>query len=911
MLLGRDTERASLDALIGHIRAGMSQVIVLRGEAGIGKTALLDAAVEAAADVQVLRVAGVEAEAEFPFAALHRLLVAHLKDLGGLPATQRDALSVAFGLADGATPDRFLVSLAVLSLLAGVADRGPVLCCVDDTQWLDRESLNVLAFVARRVHAEGIGLVFTVRTGTDDVAVLEGLPVLKVAGLREQDALELLRSVVSGSLDPKVAGQIVAATRGNPLAITDLSSSLTGNQLAGALLLPEPLPVGNRLEAHYLQQVRRLPQPTQRWLLVAAAEPQGEIGYVTVAAAELGVGPEAADPAERTRLVSLGPDVRFRHPLVRSAVYGGATSSERRQTHRALAGATTRSTDADRRAWHRASAALQPDEEVAADLVLAAGRAASRGGYAARATFLTRAAELTPDERPRAARLLAAADAAFTAGAPTQAHVLLDAIDPGLLDATDQGNRLMLRARTIVALGGERGMTQVAATCLAAHEAFRAEDPDLARDALFRAVDAALQSEHLTEGTDLRRLAETALRRARPGEEETLADVLLDGVGTLVVDGFDAAVPTVRRGLVLLATGVLSDVDLLTHYVTGVTAATRIWDDQLREAILRRAADVARRTGALHMLETVLFASALHETTLGRLDAADELLLEVHELRSAVANTSYMWEVYRSPEQVGWRAPDDARERLDRAYHASTRLGMGASANLARIGLVTLELGLGNYAAATVAAAELTEHDHAGAYTRVLPDLVEAAAHADDLPLAGHALALLTERATASGTPWALSLLDRSRALLAPAEDAEALYRRALTTLQGTAAIGDVARTHLLYGEWLRRQRRRKDARDALRIALSTFEDIGAPAFAERARQELLATGETARQRSVGTTSDLTPQEATIAALARDGLTNPEIAERLFISTSTVDYHLRKVFRKLGVESRRQLGRIL
>ncbi|RIV40106.1 LuxR family transcriptional regulator [Micromonospora radicis] len=908
VLLGRDTERAALEALIERVRAGMSQVIVLRGEAGIGKTALLDAVADAGADLRVLRVAGVEAEAEFPFAALHRLLVPHVRDLDGLPATQHQALSVAFGLTDGPPADRFLVSLAVLSLLARTADRGPVLCCIDDTQWLDRESLNVLAFVARRVHAEGIGLVFTVRTGTDDVAALEGLPVLLVEGLPHGDALELLRTVVDGVIDPKVAGQIVTATRGNPLAITDLSASLTGNQLAGALLLPEPLPVGSRLEAHYLQQVHRFAAQTQRWLLVAAAEPQGDIGYITAAAADLGVRPEAADEAERARLITLGAEIRFRHPLVRSAVYGGATSSDRRQAHQALAAATSRGADADRRAWHRACAALQPDEEVAADLVLAAGRAANRGGYAARATFLTRAAELTPDERARAGRLLAAADAAFTSGAPTQAHLLLGSIDPDLLDPTGQGDRLMLRARTIVALGAERGMAQVSATCLAAYEAFRVDDPDLARAALLGAIDGSMASEYLIEGTDLRQISAAVTGRSNRGE--TLTDLLLDAFAVSVVDVADA-VPLIRRATTWLATGEVSDPTLLTHYLTGVTLCTRIWDDRTREAILHRTAAVARRTGALQVLEIALFALATHETTLGRLETADELLLEVHQLRSAVASTPYMWEVFRSPEQIGWRCVPDAEAHIGRARTAANWLGMGASAGLADLGSIILDLGRGNYAAAAATGVGLVEDDYAGAYARVLPDLIEAAVYAEDRDRAAHALATLDGRATTSGTPWARGLLERSRALLAPDSSAEALFQSAIATLRDTAAVGDTARAHLLYGEWLRRQRRRKDARGPLRTALTMFEELGAPAFAERARQELLATGETARKRNPETAGDLTPQEAAIAALARDGLTNPEIAERLFISTSTVDYHLRKVFRKLGVESRRQLGRVL
>ncbi|MEV6348109.1 AAA family ATPase [Actinoplanes sp. NPDC051851] len=918
MLLGRAAEKATLDDLLDEVRAGMSRVVVVRGEAGIGKTALLDEVARAADDLRVLRVAGVEAEADFPFAALHRLLVSYVrKDLEVLPGTQRTALSVAFGLADGPAPDRFLVSLAVLSLLASVAARGPVLCCVDDTQWLDRESLGVLAFVARRVHAEGIGLILTVRTGTGDVALLEGLPVVAVEGLPPADALELLRSVVTGTLDPKVAAQIVTATRGNPLAITDLSTALTGNQLAGALLLPEPLPVGSRLEAHYLDQVHRFPEPTRRWLLIAAAEPHGDLGYVTAAAAELGVRPEAADDAERARLIALGPDIRFRHPLVRSAIYGGATGSERRRAHQALAGVTTRGTDADRRAWHRASAALQPDESVAADLELAAGRAADRGGYAARATFLTRAAELTPDDRARAARLLAAAGAAYTSGAPTQATLLLDALDPALLDATGRGDRLMLRARTIVALGGERGIAQVPATCLAAYRAFRADDPDPARDrlsavldlqrgALLSAVDAALTAEYLVEGTSLREIAEVVVARDHPGE--TIADLLLDAIATLVVSDFADALPALRRGTGLLATGDVPDADVLTHYVTGITACTRIWDDRTRETILERAAEVARRTGAIQVLETALFAFALHETTLGRLDSADELLLEVHELRSAVRSTPYMWEVFRSPEQVAWRAPADARERIERARQAAIWLGMGASVRMARLGLIILELSQGNYAAAAGVASEVLADDYACSYSRVLPDLIEAAVYAGDRPVAERALETLTARATAGGTPWALGVLKRSEAVLAPADER---FREAIGLLASTAAAGDLARAHLLYGEWLRRQRRRRDAREALRTALTMFEQMGAPGFAERARQELLATGERAGRRAPGSPSELTPQEAAIARLARDGLTNPEIAERLFISASTVDYHLRKVFRKLGIDSRRRLGRVL
>jgi DNA-binding CsgD family transcriptional regulator len=907
-LRGRDIECAALDALLEDVRAGLSDIVVLRGDAGIGKTALLDYASEAAADMRVMRIAGLESESEFPFAALHRLLVPLMGEKDGLPPSQRDALSVAFGLADGPSPDRFLVGLATLSLLAGVAARAPLVCCVDDAQWLDPESADVLAFVARRLSADRVGMVFAVRPGAEDFTVLDGLPTLDLAGLDLPNALDLLRSIVDGPLDTHIAGHIVRVTEGNPLALTDLAGELTTQQLVGGALLAEPLPVGSHLEAHYLGQIRRLPAQTQTWLLVAAADPGGDVDYVTAAATALGVGEGAADPAERQGLVVFRPRVSFRHPLIRSAIYGGAAPPDRRSAHAALAAATVRSSDADRRAWHLAAAAIGADETVAAALENSADRARSRGGYAARATFLARAAELTPDGPPRIGRLLSAAEAALTAGRAVQAMSLVDAIDPAQLDDIARGRSLMARGAALLSVGGPGVQAQLPAICLSAAASFRDPAPELCRDALLRAFEHAISAEDLMQEITPADLARAVRAGDHTPEPSPVPDLLLAGLATLAVDGYEEAVPQLRRAIAVLSDPRRSDTDVLSHFLTGVTACTVVWDDGARGEILQRAADISRRTGAIQVLDIVLFTQSLHETTLGRLAAADAHLVELHQLRTGLGTTPDQWQVFRSPELQAWHADaTDLPTILDRSMAAAKALGMGAMVSIARLGAVVFDIGTGNYAAAARTARDLVSNDALCVYSRVLPDLVEAAVRSGDRVMAQEALNRLTTRASASGSPWALGLLARSRALLAAPDGAEPLYREAIEVLGPTQARSDLARAHLLYGEWLRRRKRRREARERLNDALDRFDGMGAAAFAERARQELLATGEHARRRSVETASDLTPQEAAITALAREGATNPEIAARLFISASTVDYHLRKVFRKLGITSRRQL----
>ncbi|MGV9308751.1 ATP-binding protein [Nonomuraea sp. NPDC003727] len=905
VLRGRKAETAELDGLLGRAAAGLSGVLVLSGPAGIGKTALLDHAVGAAAGLQVTRVAGVEAEQELGFAGLHRLLLPFLGERGRLPGPQRDALETAFGLLRAAPPDRFLVGLAALTLLAESAADRPVLAVCDDAQWMDRESLEVLAFVARRLYADGIVLLFGVRDGDPALACLAGLDELHVAGLPDDEALALLDSSLGAEIDRVIVRRCLEETGGNPLAIRELGRGLAAGELAEPGF-GEPLSLDRRLEARFLRQVGDLDSLTQQVLLVAAADPTGDPALVRQAVAHLSAAPPAGieaavERAERGEFLASNPGTHFRHPLIRSAVYGGAAASRRRQAHAALAAVTDPVRDADRHAWHLAAAADGPSEAVAAELEASAERARERGGHLAQAAFLRRAAELTPPGPQRNGRLLAACAAALTAGAPHRGEELLELLTPDLGVAALDAYAMRLRGFLNVMLGREGAV----ALLLQAAQVLAGPDPRAARDTLLEAFDAAIVVARVGPGMSAERVARAALRAPAVPGEPTIADVLLAAHATMVAVGYREAVPLMRQGLLAMQAEGAENGDAARWFLLGAVLALDLWDIDALGDCSRRFSAAARRQGALRMLQAGAHGSATHALLCGRFAASEAHFAEFMDVAAAIgadlrfAGTSdVMLHAWRGDRErtlaaVAIQAGPDAE-----------RPG-GLQVQLARAALVLLELGHCRYAEAQAAgeAGYAADPPHYGG--GVLPDLVEAAVRNNDTAVAERALARLSERAEASGTPWALGVLARSRALLA---DDERLYREALALLERTPLATEVARTHLLYGEWLRRRNRRLDAREQLRTAHERFVAMGAAAFAERARMELAATGEQARVRTPSARYDLTPQELRVARLAAGGTTNQEIAAELFISASTVEYHLRKVFRKLGVTSRRHLG---
>jgi DNA-binding CsgD family transcriptional regulator len=900
MLLDRLAERAALGGLLDAARAGQSGALVLRGDPGVGKTALLDYAIESAAGLRVARVAGVESEMELPFAAIQQLCAPMLDGLERLPDPQRDALAVAFGLRAGAAPDRYLVGLAALNLLSEVAEQEPLLCVIDDAQWLDQASAQALGFVARRLFAEPVAMMIATREPGKEFG---RLPELLVEGLRDSDARELLSSVIRGPLDERVLDRIVAETRGNPLALLELPRGRTPAELAGGFGLREAPELSVWIEDSFLRRFEALPAATQRLLLVAAAELTGEPALVLRAAKRLGTGAEACAAAEADGLLTIRERVTFRHPLVRSAVYWAAAPAERRAVHQALADATDPLADPDRRAWHRAQATLGPDEEVAAELEHSAGRAQARGGCAAAAAFLERSAALTLDPARRAERALAAAQVKYEAGAfDTALALLASAAAAGPLNKLQRARADLLRGQ--IAFASSRG-SDAPPLLLKAARQFEPLDPSLARDTYLDALAAATFAGRLALGGGIRAVAEAA-RAAPPSPEPARPhDLLLDGLALLITEGHAAGAPALRQAVSAFRGADTREYGLRWLWLAWY-AASLIWDYESWDVLSARHVRLARDAGALTALPIAFNTRAGVHLLAGRFTEADWMEAEAESVTEVIGSSIAPYGALSLAAFRGREA--DVSHLAEITIKDVERRGEGEALTFVHWARAVLDSSLGRYQHALAAAQQATSDVPALWFGNwALAELVEAAARSGVPGRAAGALQRLSEIARACGTDWALGIEARSRALVSDGEAAESRYREAIDRLDRAGLRVDLARAQLLYGEWLRRQRRRRDARSQLGSAYEAFDSFGAGAFAERARVELRATGGEAPERTVAARDPLTAQEALIARLAGAGASNPEIAAQLFISRATVAYHLRKVFSKLGITSRNQL----
>jgi DNA-binding CsgD family transcriptional regulator len=903
-LLDRELERGRIDRVLELARQGRSATLVLQGGPGTGKTTLLDYAVESGRDFEIVRVLGIESEAELGFAALHQLVLPFQAGLDSLPEPQRDALAGALGLRRSDPPDRFLLALAALTLLAGAATRRPLLCVVDDAQWLDRESAGILGFIARRLGADAIAMLFAVRDPSERIADLEGIPWVQIGGLPPEEAAQLLASAVAGDVDRGVSEQIIAQTGGNPLGLIELGGELSREQLAGEASLPELLPLGRSLQARYLRQIRSMPDETQVLLLAAAADPTGDPALLWRAGEFLGFGVHAAAPAEAEGLLGLSPLVRFRHPLIRSAVYHGAALAERMRVHQALARATDPRASADLRAWHRAEATMGPDESVAGELERAADRARERGGWAAGARFLARAASLTPDADERFRRVLAAAAAETTAGACVRAQALLNSVADQLGDPVRHA--AALRVQGTIRFAQDQA-AEAASVLLDAARRLAPLDVALARATLLEALAAARISGRLAKtGAGDADIAHAVRSLPLPSAPDaTIGDLVLDADATLLLDGLEAAVPVVKRAVAAMLEAPASSAELLTLTAVGCAAASSLGDDHALYSLAHWLEVQARDQGAVPPLSIALIFSGFSELFAGHLGQAHARYNERGAIEAARGGSCEVGHAL----VLAWRGQDaEARTEAAAAARVAVEQGEGWKLALLEYARAVLALGLGHYEEA-LAAAPNGYRENVLLRTFALPDLIEAAVRCGERETAEQALASVASRAAASPTPLMLGLLARSRALLGSDADTEALYQEAIGYLQRARGRVHLARVELLYGEWLRRERRQRDAREHLQAAYGVFREVGADGFAERARVELAAAGGTARQ-PASSGDGLTPQELQVAALAATGFTNLEIASRLFISPKTVDYHLGKVYRKLGVGSRRELARV-
>jgi DNA-binding CsgD family transcriptional regulator len=897
--LGRRRECQALDRLLESVRAGQSRVLVLRGEPGVGKSALLDYLAANASGCRVARAAGVESEMPLAYAGLHQLSGPMLDLRERLPAPQRDALATAFSLSAGQTPDRFVVGLAVLGLLCEIARGRPLVCVVDDAHWLDHASAQALAFVARRLQAEAIGLVLAVPEPRE-LPVFSGIPELAVGGLHAGDAQALLESVLPGRLDERVRDRIVSESHGNPLTLLDLARGVGPAELAGGFALPDVMPSMNHIELTFVRRLEMLPVETRRLLLIAAAEPLGEVSMFWRAASRLGLGADAAAPAQAAGLLDIGSLVRFSHPLLRSAVYRGASLPDRQQAHRVLAEATDPEADPDRRAWHRAHAVNEPDEGVAAELEDSASWAEARGGVAAAAAFLGRASDLTRDPARRGQRALKAAQATLQAGGFEQAISMLDTGETGPLDELRCGRVDLTRARVAFARGR---YGEAVPLLLAAARTLGQRDVGLAREAYLDALRAAMLAGHLANSPSVFEVAQAA-RAASTESPAHKGDKLLEALAVRLMYGDAAAAKLSKEAVQAFCADDYSVQEQLRWLWLTTTTAAELWDDEHWDTLSDRHVKVAREAGALSELPLALTSRVYVHLFAGELAEASSLVQEAQTVREATGSELV---TYDAIGLAAWQGRADEVHRLIDTTMSET-VGEGTGTIVTNWARALLYNGLCRYEDALAAAREGALFPQAlSAPNWGSIELIEAAVRCGATELATEALERLCETTGASGTDWALGIEARSRALLSDADTAERLYCEAIARLDRTRIRVDLARARLLYGEWLRREGRRIDAREQLRSAHDMFATIGMEAFAERARRELIGTGGKVRKRSVETRGQLTPQEQQIARLARSVLSNPEIGAQLFISVRTVEWHLHNVFTKLGISSRQQL----
>jgi DNA-binding CsgD family transcriptional regulator len=911
---GRARERKALDNLLDRVRGGESAVLVIRGEAGIGKTALMHYCARQASGCRLVQIDGVESEMELPLAALHQLCTPMLSGLDALPEPQQRALRAAFGLAAEPAPDRFVLGLAILSLLAENAAARPLICLVDDAQWLDGASAQVLGFVGRRLLAEPVGLVLAVRE-TGGEQVFPGLPALALEGLTDADAQALLRAAVPGHLDERVRDRIIAETGGNPLGLLELARGMGDAELAGGFAedaggfagLPgasQPGLLQTRLQDHYLRRVQVLPEPAQQLMLLAAADPTGDATLLWRAAHTLGLGPQAAATADTEQLLSIGSRVRFRHPLVRSAAYVAGSPEDRRAAHLTLAAATDARADPERRVWHLAAAATGPDEEVAAELEQAAAKIQARAGLAASAAFLQRSVTLTAEPGRHTERALAAALAQLHAGAFDSALGLLAQAEAQAVDDLQRARVEMLRGQVEWASVAGRDAPVLLLRAARRLEALHA---GLARETyLYAWVASCLAGPLAGPGGLLQEVSLAARAAPPPAGDPRPCDLLLGGLATLVTHGHAAAEPTLRRAVNSFLGDQVSGEEWLQWGILAQMATMALWDFDGWARMSARHVELARASGALAPLSIALNGRGQVATHCGdfgtatTLAAEKDVVNEVTGIRLA-ATCDLLLAGYRG-------RPAEAAPLFAAVTEESMARGEGLAVQMAQWSAAVLHNGLGHYPEALAAAEPAAEETYQPLSRQlILPELIEAAMRTGRADLAREALDRLSAMTAIESSDWAKGLEARSWALISEGREAEQCYAEAIERLGRTPLRPELARAHLLYGEWLRRENRRLDARHQLHAAHHLFTEIGADAFTERARRELLATGEKVRKREVGTYSQLTSQEEYIVRLARDGRTNPEIAAELFISTRTVEWHLRKVFAKLGITSRRDL----